>query len=481
MEQLMKAFEKRVKIVATIGPACSSERTLSELVRRGVNVFRLNFSHGDHRTHRAGIDAVRRVSARLKCEVAILADLQGPKIRTRGTEDNRTVTVHTGSTLLLTSREVTCNENRISVDFDTMAKEIGIGQEIMVNDGAVRLKVTGRKRGGDLIALVVAGGMFSSRKGVNFPDVDLSIPSLTRKDRTDLDFMLAQDIQYIALSFVRKAADVHLLKSLVEKKRTDLKIIAKIEKPVAARNIDSILAGADGIMVARGDLGVEATPYAVPVLQKELIQKANNAGKLVIVATQMLESMINNPLPTRAESTDVANAIIDGTDAIMLSGETAMGSFPETAVETMARIVEAAESSRFVSHEMIDLTRENRSGADALCEAAIWAGRDMGGIALCVFTISGNTAIYLSKLRYEAPVIAFSPDPQVVKMLSLAWNITALHLPFIADIEKLHRSAEVRLLKKRWVKKGDYIGIISGTNSIRGATNSFRLRRVGEK
>ncbi|MBN1758700.1 MAG: pyruvate kinase [Chitinispirillaceae bacterium] len=475
----MKAFDKRVKIVATIGPASGSSSVIRDLIQKGVNVFRLNFSHGDHETHRNTIRKIRSVTDRLGVDVAVLADLQGPKIRTRATEGNRPVEVKTGSLVRITSRNVISDATVISVDYGKLAKEVGAGQQIMINDGAIRLKVTGIGKNGDLIAKVLSGGEYASHKGVNFPDVDLSIPSLTRKDRSDLDFILKEDIQFIALSFVRKAQDVISLRKIIEKKRQDIKIIAKIEKPEAARAIDSILDHTDGIMVARGDLGVEATPFTVPILQKELILHANARAKLVIVATQMLESMIQHPLPTRAESTDVANAIIDGTDAIMLSGETAMGKYPGEAVATMAQIVQETEKSRFINHDMVDLTRNDRSAAHALCEAAVWAGRDLGGIPLCVFTLSGSTALYLSKLHYEAPIIAFSPENQVVKMLSLAWNITAVPLPFITDIEELHTSGEAKMLERKWVKRGDFIGIISGTNSIRGATNTFRIRKVG--
>ena len=475
----MNTFDKRVKVVATVGPASGTSSVIRDLIGKGVNVFRLNFSHGDHETHRATIRKIRNVAARLGCEVALLADLQGPKIRTRATEGNREVEVKTGSVVRITSRKTVCDAAVISVDYGRLAKEVGTGQQIMINDGAIRLKVTGKENNGDLIAKVLSGGAYSSHKGVNFPEVDLSIPSLTRKDRRDLEFILEEDVQFIALSFVRKVRDIVSLRRIVERKRQDLKIIAKIEKPEAARAIESILDHADGIMVARGDLGVEATPFAVPIIQKELILKANARAKLVIVATQMLESMIQHPLPTRAESTDVANAIIDGTDAIMLSGETAMGKYPGDAVATMVHIVQETEKSRFINHDMVDLTRNDRSAAHALCEAAVWAGRDLGGIPLCVFTLSGSTALYLSKLHYEAPIIAFSPDIQVVRMLSLAWNITAVSLPFNKDIEELHSSGEMKLLERKWVKRGDFIGIISGTNSIRGATNTFRIRKAG--
>ena len=471
---------KRVKIIATLGPASLSADVIRSLIRQGVNIFRLNFSHGDHPTHEKAITIIRQTAAALGTEVGILADLQGPKIRTRKTADNQPVTVTTGTRITITARNLTCTDSLIAIDYPDIAKEVSKGQEILINDGAIQLKVTGKKTDGDLSATVVSGGDYSSRKGVNFPDVNLSIPSLTAKDRKDLSFIMKQDIQFIALSFVRKAEDISVLRKTLGKKTKQFKIIAKIEKPEAARRIDAILKEVDGIMVARGDLGVEATPYVVPIIQKDLINKANGAGKLVIVATQMLESMISNPLPTRAESTDVANAIIDGADAIMLSGETAMGKHPAGAVGTMSKIATAVEASKYIRRKLLDHTVIERFPPHALCEAAVWAGNDLGGLPLCVYTITGETALYLSKLRYNAPVYAFSPDMQVVRFLSMAWNSSPLFLPFSENIVQLHTDGEKLLLKMKCIKKGDLIGIISGTNAIPGATNTFRIKKIGE-
>jgi pyruvate kinase len=475
----MKYESKRVKIVATIGPASSSLSVIKSLIQKGVNVFRCNFSHGDHQTHAENIRLIREASAKVDREVALLADLQGPKIRTRLTEDNKSIHLKTGAIIHLTSRNVLCTNTIVAVDYKKIAEEVDAGQDILINDGAIRLTVTSKLPSGDLKGKVVSGGVFSSHKGVNFPNVNLSIPSLTIKDRKDLAFILNNDFQYIALSFVRKGKDVAILQKLVQKKRKDIKVIAKIEKPEATDRIDEILKWSDGIMVARGDLGVEATPFIVPIMQKDLIQKANNAGKIVIVATQMLESMIEHALPTRAESTDVANAIIDGSDAIMLSGETAMGAFPDGAVTTMKKIALETEKSVYIKHDMIDLRTIERFPPHAICEAAVWAGRDLGGIPICVFTLSGSTAFYLAKLRYEAPVYAFSPDIQVVRMLALAWNIEPKYLPFARDIVQLHHDGEALLVRSLKVRKSDLIGIISGTNAVRGATNSFRIKEVG--
>jgi pyruvate kinase len=381
----------------------------------------------------------------------------------------------------ITSAKVPCTSTVISIDYPDISSEIDIGQQILINDGAIRLEVVSKKNYCDLITRVITGGEYSSHKGVNFPNVKLSIPSLTEKDLIDIEFVLNLDIQFIALSFVRNADDVKALRSIVEKKRTDIKIIAKIEKPEATEYIDEILGSSDGIMVARGDLGVETTPYIVPIIQKDLICMANSSGKIVIVATQMLESMIHNTIPTRAESTDVANAIIDGTDAIMLSGETAVGAHPQEAVLTMSKIAQVIEKSDYVHREIHIVKQIDRSLPHAICDAAAVAGRDLGGIPLCLFTISGLTALYIAKLRYQAPVYAFSPDPQIVKMLSIVWNIIALELPFVHSIEELHADGESALVQKGWVKNGDLIGIISGISGVSGATNSFRIKRIGDE
>jgi pyruvate kinase len=472
----------KTKIVATIGPASRNPETIKKLIAAGVNVFRLNFSHGDHTAHRRAITMIRSASGSLGRPVAILADLQGPKIRTGKTTDDKPITLRTGALVELTSSNVACNDSIISVDYNGLEKEIGPGQKIMINDGAIRLvaKQVDRKRK-RVECVVESGGVYGSHKGVNLPDVALSIPSLTEKDRRDLRFILKQDVQYCALSFVRKAADVEALRKIVRRTRPDIRIIAKIEKPEAAESIDSILGVSDGIMVARGDLGVEAQPCDVPVLQKTLIARANACGRIVIVATQMLESMIEHPLPTRAESSDVANAVFDGTDAVMLSGETAVGRYPVEAVAMMARIANAAEESAFFKSDIRDLSsRGGCRSAHAVCEAAAWASRDLGGAPVCVFTLSGDTALYMAKIRAAAPIFAFSPVSNVVRLLSLAWNVTPFHIPFEKHLDDLMTDAEKVLLRNRLVKKGDQVIVVSGATPVRGATNIMRIKRVGQ-
>jgi len=473
---------KKTKIIATIGPASGNARIVRGLLQQGVNVFRLNFSHGDHSFHKNSIRTIREEQKKLGTSAAILADLQGPKIRTGVCAGSGTVAVKKGAKIIVTSRKGPCTAERISIDYPHLERELKPGQFIMINDGAIRLRVDAVDVARRMIrCTVLAGGSYSSRKGVNLPNVNLRILSLTAKDRRDLAFILMADVNYIALSFVRRARDVAALRTIVRRKRPDIKIIAKIEKPEAAAAIDEILSASDGIMVARGDLGVEASPFEVPILQKDLVAKANLAGKLVIVATQMLESMIERPLPTRAESTDVANAIFDGTDAIMLSGETAVGSYPVLAAGTMAQIARAAEQSGYFPKDMVDLCQGARRSSCAVCEAAAWAGRDLGGAPVCVFTLSGDTALYLSKIRNQSPLFAFSPDKRVVNMLSLAWNVMPIHIPFARHMADLIADAEKTLMARRLAKKGDTIVIVSGTTPVRGATNFLRVKKIGEE
>jgi pyruvate kinase len=477
----MILHQKKVKIIATIGPSSSSEAMIEKLIRNGVNLFRLNLSHGTHEDHKKAATQIRNISRKLETETGIIADLQGPKIRTRSTANNEVITLTTGDQVRITSEKVICTTSVIAIDYPDIASEIEIGQQIMINDGAIRLEITAKHDCGDLDAKVTSGGEYSSHKGVNLPNVKLRIPSLTEKDLKDLEFILDMDIQYIALSFVRDAGDVKALREIVNKKRTDIKIISKIEKPEAAEHISEILEHSDGIMVARGDLGVEMTPYVVPIIQKDMIHKANSAGKIVIVATQMLESMIHQKMPTRAESTDVANAIIDGTDAIMLSGETAVGINPDEAVLTMTRIAQVTEQSNYIPRATQVIPTLDHYPPHAICDAAVLAGRDLNGIPLCVFTMSGETAFYLANRRYQAPIYAFSPDWHVVKALSIAWNTIAFHLPFSQTIAQLHKDGESILLQNSLIRQGDLIGIISGATGVCGATDSFRIKKIGSE
>ena len=475
----MERPTKKTKIVATLGPASNTIETISALIENGANLFRLNFSHGTHDQHHHAVELIRRAATGVEGGVGILADLQGPKIRTGQCEGDETITLKRGTEVCLTRTPEPCTNKRIYIDYPNLAREIHEGARVLINDGAVTLKVNAADpRKGEVYCEVVRSGEYSSRKGVNLPNVDLAIPSLTDKDLKDLAFMLTLDIQYIALSFVRRASDVGHLRDVMGNQRPEVKIIAKIEKPEAAQAIDDILDIADGIMVARGDLGVEVAPYDVPVLQKNLIRKASRAGKPVIVATQMLESMIKAASPTRAESTDVANAIFDGADAVMLSGETAVGAYPVEAVRMMTDIAEAAEGSTYFNqHVDVGVDKKNVS-TKAVCDAAARASAELSNAPICVFTLSGDTALYLSKLRIPAPIFSFSPNRDVVDALSLAFNVTAYQVDFQCHIDDLASTAQQRLIHQKRVAAGDYLVLVSGTTPVRGATNYMQVRAI---
>lgn len=478
----MKRASRKTKIVATVGPASSSATVVEELIRRGANVFRLNFSHGSHESHARSAELIRRAARRLGVQVAIMADLQGPKIRTGATDGDEPVVLKKGTAVVVSRRAVRCDAATIHVDYPRLADEIEVGQSILLNDGAVALRALAIDRSkGEIRCRVLNTGSYSSHKGVNLPGVALSISAFTAKDRRDAKFALSFDPQFIALSFVRRADDLEPLRRLIRGSGKAVRLIAKIEKPEAAGRIEEIVEASDGIMVARGDLGVETSIEAVPIEQKRLIDAANRRGKIVIVATQMLESMISHPRPTRAESADVANAIIDGADAVMLSGETAVGGYPGEAVATMSRIAEATETSAYFPAQIVDLFLRKRYPPHALCEAAAWASRDLGHAPVLVFTVSGATALYLSKVRTFAPIYAFSPDEQVAAALSLCWNTTSFPLAINTNLVDLIAAAERLLLEKRFVKKGELVVIVCGTTPARGATNLLRVKEVGRE
>lgn len=477
----MKIPNKKTKILATTGPSSNSSRTIKSMLLSGANCFRLNFSHGTHEEHESVIKIIRSVGEKLSIHVGILADLQGPKIRTGKTPDNTPVILKKGSIVELTPRKTLCTEKEIYIDYPTLADEILEKQFILINDGAIRLHVLRiDKKNDSVICRVLNTGSYVSHKGVNFPNTELRIPSLTKKDRSDLHFILTQDINFVALSFVRQAKDINTLSRIVRKQRKDIKIIAKIEKPEALHYLPAIIDACDGIMIARGDLGVETSPFKIPVLQKNFIAETNKRGKIVIVATQMLESMVKCPIPTRAELTDVANAIFDGTDAVMLSGETATGDYPVESVDTMTKIAQVTEESIYYPRQLVDLSLKKAYPPHAICEAAQWASRDLGNVPVLVFTASGETALYLAKTRNQSRIFAFTPYEHVACMLSLAWNTASFVLELENDITLLQQKAESILIKAGLVKKKDIILVVSGTKGAKGATNFLRVKQVGK-
>lgn len=472
---------KKTRIVATLGPASNTLEKITGLLHSGVDVFRLNFSHGSHAEHARLLQLIKTAAAAAGRKPAVLADLQGPKIRTGHTEQNQTVTLEKGAWVRVTAEDVICTHEIISIDYPLLLRELARGDTILINDGAIKLEVNEiDKTATGMTCQVLNSGSYSSRKGVNFPHANLSIPALTAKDRADLAFILTQDFHFIALSFVRRPEDLIELNEIIRGAKKNPRVIAKIEKPEATKRIDEILEHCDGIMVARGDLGVEASLDQVPVIQKDLIRQANQQGKAVIVATQMLESMIANSSPTRAETTDVANAILDGTDAVMLSGETAAGQYPVEVVDVMTQIIRTTEASSYFSPDLRDLSLLPRQVSHAVCEAAAWASRDLGDIPILVFTATGATAWYLAKIRAQAPLFAFSPNADVVSQLALAWNTTAFTSAFEEDLVQLLSSAEKTLLEKSLVQAGDSIVAICGTVLVEGATNFLRIKQMGK-
>ena len=473
-----KATARRAKIICTIGPACNTEAAMRELLRLGMDVARLNFSHGSHQDHAHNIERLRRAAEREGCTLCILQDLQGPKIRTGILDQHKPVLLKTGSIVTITPEEVPGNETRISTTFPDLARELSPGARVLLSDGLIELRVRG-VRGNDVLCDVLNGGMLGEHKGINLPGIALSIPALTDKDRSDLEFGLRHGVDAVALSFVRTAADVTMVKQIIASNQKDVPLIAKLEKPQAIDHLEEILEAADGVMVARGDLGVEMAPEKVPVIQKHVIRRAAALRKPVITATQMLESMIENPRPTRAEASDVANAIFDGTDAVMLSAETASGQYPRESVSIMSRIVVEAECN-LSDFEHTRRRRDHRglSVAETICESIAHAAEDLPMGAIAVFTETGNTARMISKYRPKVPIYAFTHLNAVVNRLNLYWGVHPVRCRQARSAEQMVTMAEQDLVRRNVLKAKDVLGVVAGTRQASGSTNLMRLHVV---
>lgn len=473
-------LSRRAKIVCTIGPASSHEDVLRELMRAGMDVARLNFSHGTHEEHARVIERLRKVAAAERRTICILQDLQGPKIRTGRLRDRRAVMLRTGSKVTITPKNILGTDRVISTSFKTLAEEVKPGSRVLLSDGLIELRVLG-VTGSDVECEVVNGGELREHQGINLPGTPLKVPSLTEKDRKDLEFGIAHGVDMVALSFVRTADDVREAKRLIGHRSDDLPLIAKLEKPQAIEHLEEILAVADGVMVARGDLGVELPPEKVPVIQKRIIRRATEARKPVITATQMLESMIMHPRPTRAEASDVANAIFDGTDAVMLSGETASGKYPREAVAMMDRIVVEAEAHmRENAHQHRRREHTTLNIAETICEAVAHAAEELDIHAIAVYTESGTTARLVSKYRPKAPVFAFAHHAHICNRMNLYWGVYPVGCERARTAEQMVRNAEETLTAKKLLQRGDIMGIVSGTRGASGSTNLMRLHVVGE-
>ena len=450
---------------------------IRRLLQAGMDVARLNFSHGTHAEHAQNIVTLRAAAVEQEKPIAILADLQGPKIRTGPLAGSRPIQLRAGQRFIITTSKVLGDTTRVSTTFRPLPREVHRGDRILLSDGLIELRVL-RVRSPEVICEIVNGGALGEHKGINLPGIKLRVPALTPKDREDLAFALKHGVNYIAVSFVRRPEDVLLAKSLVRRAGKTTPVIAKLEKPEAIENLDDILRAADGVMVARGDLGVEMSPERVPVVQKTIIARARHYRRPVITATQMLESMTENPRPTRAEASDVANAIFDGSDAVMLSAETATGKYPVEAVGMMARIIEEAEASDWQSPRRVPM--EKLKVPETVAELVCHASRELHMKLIAVFTHSGFTARLVSCYRPAVPIIAFSPEADTRRRMALIWGVMPRHIPDVRKIDGLAAISEKRLLAERLVRKGDVIGIVAGTPmGIRGTTNFMKFHVIG--
>jgi pyruvate kinase len=469
---------RRTKIVATIGPASRDPQVLERLILAGVNVVRLNVSHGEHEQHLAVMRAVREIAARLDRAVALLQDLSGPKIRTGKLAGGGPVELRDGARVVITTDEsIEGTAERISTTYDPLPKDVAPGDKILLDDGNLELRVTS-VRGEDVTCEVVHGGPLKPNKGMNLPGVALSTPALTEKDKRDLSFGVQNGVDYVALSFVRQAADVEQVKGLIKALGGTTPVIAKIEKREAVNDLASILEVTDGVMVARGDLGVELSTEEVPTLQKRIIEMANGGGKVVITATQMLESMIEHSRPTRAEASDVANAILDGTDGIMLSAETASGRFPVEAVETMARIADYTEE-HYSFRAPARVTGGHASiVARSLARVASTVAEELDCKLIVAFTESGSTARLVSSYRPRAPIAAISYNQDTHRRLALYWGVVPVKSEFAANTDEMIVKGEALLKSKGLVAPGDTVLMLAGHSHTTGATNMLRVHVI---
>ena len=462
---------KKTKIVCTLGPVSENEETLRELIKNGLNVCRLNFSHGSHEEHKGRMDLVKKLREELNMPTAILLDTKGPEIRT-GKFDAPEVLLEEGQTFTITMKDVMGNKEMCTVSYKGLANDVKTGDTILIDDGLVGLTVK-EVNGDDIVCEVQNSGIVKNHKGVNVPGVKVNLPAITEKDRSDIEFGIEQGIDFIAASFVRKVSDVLAIREILEANdATHIKIISKIENQEGVDNLDEIIAVSDGIMVARGDLGVEIPTEEIPVVQKLMIKKCNEAGKPVITATQMLDSMIRNPRPTRAEVTDVANAIYDGTDAIMLSGETAAGKYPVEAVKTMATIAKRAEETMRNRRTKIN---KSKNVTDAISYATCTTAMDLDARAILSSTASGHTARMVSKFRPDCPIIATTSDESVRRQLSLTWGVLPVMRNKSANTDQVIVNSIEAAKTAEYVNENDIVVITAGGSET---TNLIKVETV---
>lgn len=471
---------RRAKILITLGPASREPEIVEQLIAAGANGVRINMSHGTHEEKSLDIERARSAAAKLGRPIAVLVDLSGPKIRTGELKNDEPVLLKHGEIFTITTRSILGDEKEVSTNYHDLPRVVQRGTRMLLDDGALSLIVESTTDT-DVVCRVIDGGLLSERKGINLPGVALPIDSLTEKDLVDLKWAVQQNADYIALSFVRRASDCEHAKKLINEAGGRAPLIAKIEKAEAIDHLDEIIAAADGVMVARGDLGVETSVELVPVYQKRIIERAIKADKMVITATQMLQSMVSNPRPTRAEASDVANAVWDGSDCVMLSNETATGSYPTQAVAMMARIIESAESGRESSPDPVSRLAGKQSGrvSRALCEAAAFAASELGTSVTAVFTASGLMARRLSSLRYDQRIIALTHKPEVLSELALIWAVEPLLISKATSTEEMLKIGELRLLETGVVENGETVVVMAGRLSGLGLSSSVTILTVG--
>ncbi len=480
-QSIYKQKHHKTKIVATVGPACETYDQLKNLVIAGVNVFRLNFSHGSHEDKKKIIDNIRGINKELNCSVAILGDLQGPKLRVGEIENNR-LEVKEGDILTFTNTKCIGTLEKIYVSYPNLAGDVVVGNTIMIDDGKIEVIVHSVEANGDVKVKVTLGGIISSKKGVNLPDTKISLPALTEKDLEDAAFIIKEELDWVALSFVKRVADIEMLRGILDEHKSNAKIIAKIEMPEALTNIRDIIIASDAIMIARGDLGVELPVEKIPLIQKELIRKCIHRAKPVIVATQMMESMIDRVKPNRSEITDVANAVIEGADAVMLSGETATGQFPVLVIETMRKIISEVEENGYKYNRSEDLKPQPHSPSflsDAVCYNASKLSEDSNAHALVGMTQSGYTAFMLSSFRPKSPLFIFTKQQSLVNQLSLSWGVKAFYYDKEESLDAIITDQIQVLKSKGFVNTGDIV-VNTGSTPIKLhlPTNMIKINKV---
>lgn len=467
----------KTKIVATIGPVTSSLENLTELIKNGVNVCRLNFSHGSHADHQKVIDNVHIINEKLNANTGLLADLQGPKLRV-GEVLNNGVNLKDGNKVNFTTNKCISDEANLYINYDDFAKDVNPGEHILVDDGKLMFEVLETNRVDNVVARVIHGGVLSSKKGVNLPNTKVSLPCLTEKDLIDLEFILTQDVSWIALSFVRNKADIIELRKYIEKSGKDIRIIAKIEKPEAIENIDDILEVTDGCMVARGDLGVEIPMQDVPLIQKDIIKRCRKLSKPVIIATQMMESMITNVSPTRAEVNDVANAVLDGADAVMLSGETSVGKFPNEVIKAMHKIIIRVEETPSIYYKKVLTESESshRLISNIVCESASKMAKQGDAKAIVTMSFSGYTGFKISSYRPKSNIYVFTANKYILNMLSLVWGVRGLFYDKFVSTDHTIDDIKFILKQKDFLKEGDLIiNVASMPIASKGMSNMLRM------